>query len=365
MARCLLSVLALPLIGFTSAAFAQSYEELLKENLELKTRLAALQAVKAEDDQQNHQHPGQAQAHAEAHAGHGHACHPEDRFDFFRPFHSHCAKHKHGQIGSDDHEHDQPNLGHDRHESYYGYHFFHALRTDHAYIERSVEPRLVRTKGDDGGAVDELEFETEVFWALNNRLAFIMEVPLRYLRIEEVHEDGELEVERHTGFGDLEFGFQLVALNTRNVIVSGALMVETPTGDPDRDLGAGHARLVPFARSLIDFSRGWVLQSELGLEVPIRQGEVDNEFLFNFALGKTLLPTANWTLFNTVTPFVELNGTTILNGHENHDTVIEVTPGLFLGFGHCRHIAVGASLPVSGHTHFTDYQIQVAYFRHF
>ena len=277
-----------------------------------------------------------------------HDCYPEDQFDFFRPFESHGGgEHEHGQGHS---------LGHDRHESVDGYPFMHALRTEHAFIERKVELQFADSWGADGGEVDETELEMELFWAINNRMAVVVEAPIIFLDPET----GPKE----SGVGDLEVGFRFVAFNAEYTLLTFGLNVVAPTGDDERDLGAGHAALEPVALGLFDLGCGTTLQTEVGFELPVDVDEPENEFIYNVALGHTFLGTECNSFFRWVTPFIEFNGTSALNGDDSGHTVIDVTPGVSWQFSRKSEVAVGYSRPITGDRNFDD-QFRIAYYRHF
>jgi hypothetical protein len=65
-----------------------------------------------------------------------------------------------------------------------------------------------------------------------------------------------------------------------------------------------------------------------------------------------------------VTPFIELNGSTLLNGANYGRTTVDVTPGVFWTLGERNEFNVGASFPISGTRNF-DYQVLMSWIRHF
>jgi hypothetical protein len=315
--------------------------------------------------------------HADDVEGHDHCKKPEDRFDFFRCFKAHHDDdegdgHAHEGDGhtheSDGHSHDTDGhahaAGHDRHDSIDGFHFFHPLRTEHAFIERVTVFSLNRTKGAEAGTRKDLNLGYEVFLPLNNRFAINIEGDI------ESHNPDEGPTV--TGHGDLGINLRFIAYNGPHMMLTMGLGIDTPTGDSRRGLGEGHTTLVPGLLNLIDFGRGWVLQSQAAVEIPVAVREdVENTFSYNFALGKTLL----WTVqphehgshargIHDVTPFVELNGATILNGAVYGRTTIDITPGIFMVLGERNEFNFGASFPISGARNF-DYQILMSWIRHF
>jgi len=92
--------------------------------------------------------------------------------------------------------------------------------------------------------------------------------------------------------------------------------------------------------------------------------EPENELIYNIALEHSLLSTANVPFFSYITPLVELNGITVLNGPESDRTVLNVTPGVRWAISEEGHAGVGVSLPISGSRDF-DSRFVFSYIRHF
>lgn len=103
-----------------------------------------------------------------------------------------------------------------------------------------------------------------------------------------------------------------------------------------------------------DFGCGWVLQSEVAWEIPVDIDDAENEMHYNFALGKTLLGTCDWRFFSYLTPLIELNGITALNGDESGATVIDLTPGFRWAVGEEDHAGFGVSFPITNEQNFTS-----------
>src|SRR5262249_45024651 len=152
----------------------------------------------------------------------------------------------------------------------------------------------------------------------------------------------------------LGIDMKFVAFSGQRFMLSMGLGIEVPTSRAERGLGEGHASLAPTMLSLVDFGRGWVLQSQVGAEIPIavREGGENNLF-YNVTLGKTLMCTVQPHQhgqpargIHDVTPFVELNGSTLLNGDVYGRTALEVTPGIFWVVGERNEFNVGASFPL-------------------
>lgn len=436
MARIAAAIVLLVAFGLVAQVRGEDSDDLVKENQELKVRVKALEDELKKTKEQpvlhdekkegkhDHKHDDKDSDHKHDehkcggdHKGHKHGCgeHPKDRFDFFRPFHSHCDHehdgddehedgHEHGDADGHKHEHGaghehsnghkdcfddnhgnghgngHDHEGHDRHESVAGYPFFHPLITDHAFIERKVEFQFFTTRNLDQGRFDETGFNAELFWALNNRIAFVAEVPLIYRNAKRSSflESGLLEegtiVEGTgpetvsggdaTGIGDLEVGLRFVAFNSRSSLFTVGLNVLTPTGNQKLGLGEGHTALEPVILNLFDFGQGTVIQTEFGIEVPVDKNDPGAQFIYNVAIGQTFLRTANARFFQYLTPFVEFNGVTFLNGDQLHQTNFAVTPGLHWEKSDKHHFAFGGSIPVVGPRPY-DCQILAQYIRHF
>ena len=270
---------------------------------------------------------------------HGHAGH----FDYIYPYESH------GRGVEESH-------GHAGHTSIDGYPFLHGIRTEIDFIERALEFDLVRTKGADDGMVDEWEFEAELVWAINNRTIVIIGAPLIGL---------EPEMEPSTaGIGDMELGIQFLGFGGERDLLFFALFMGVPTGDPDRDLGAGHTVLEPTALWLHDFGCGYYFQSRFGFEIPVSVEEASNEFRYDLGLYHTMVGTADWCAFRYLTPLIELNGVSAVNGIDSGETTIDLTPGVRWIVREMDEAGVGWSFPVTGTENF-DWQLLLSYRLHF
>jgi len=323
------------LFSFATNAQAQTTEQLLEENRRLQAQIHRMQEeTKAQYSSFNYfdddQHGGSSHGHDDScwcdECGHGH-----HDFDYFDAYHH-------------------------RHETAGGYPFFEMLVTEHAFIERKVRLDYVSTNGADGGEVDEDELEFEFFWAVNNRLAVFVEAPYAWLNPESDPNT--------SGFGDLEAGFRFVAFDGEYTIVTFGLNVATPTGDSDRDLGSGHTSLEPVMLMWHDLGCGWVFQGELAFEIPVSVRDPENEFHYNFALSRTLLGTCDWCYFQYLTPLIELNGVTEVNGPTYGETVINVTPGVRWAVNETDHAGFGFSFPVTNEEKFESKFI-LSYIHHF
>ncbi len=365
-------------LAITRPAGAQTLEELRKENLGLKLRIQALETAlkKAEEHKHDHSHEGHKHDHKHDHQhegqcpnGHEHNGHDHEHgqdFDYFRPYQSHrhgCLEcfgnglarnqvnHSHGGGHGNRHAN-----GDARHESIEGYPFVHGIRTEIDFIERALELDLVRTRDANGVSLDAWQFEAELVWAINNRMAFIIGVPLIALDPEE---------ERNTsGIGDLEIGFRFQAFNGERLLLFFGLDIEAPTGDEDRGVGEGNTFLTPLALALVDFGGGTYLQSVFGIEVPIDTDEVENVFRYDLGLYHTFVSTESWRFFRYFTPAFEVNGLTALNGPKSGLTVVDLTLGFRWVLREFDEAGFGWSFPVTGRENF-DHQLIFSYRIHF
>lgn len=299
-------------------------------------------------DHSAHDHVGPAHNHAgHSHGGHGHTLHGGSDhahgFDTIHPYESH----ERGVFEA---------YGHAGHTSIEGYPFVHGIRTEIDFIERALEWDLVPTRGADGGEVDELEFESELVWALNSRMVLIIGAPLISL-----NPDNDPNT---AGVGDLELGFQFLAYGGENSLLFTALNMSVPTGDADRDLGSGHTKLEPTLLWLYDFRQGTYVQSRFGWEVPVSTTDVASEFRYDIGLFHTFLATRDWRMFRFFTPIVELNGVTQLNEDGHGTTVVDMTGGVRWLVRGSDEIGIGVSAPITGRQNF-DEQVILSYRLHF
>ena len=270
----------------------------------------------------------------------------------------------HDDVHGDDHggHGDHPEFDHiergriHRHETESGYPFIHLLKTEHAFLDPKTEVTFSTADGADGGTVDEYELEFEYFHIFSSRFGMILEVPV-------VGRDPVLGPGA-SGIGDLEVGLQWVAFNGHYNVLSFGLNVATPTGDRARELGSGHTKLEAVTYFWHDFGCGYVYQGEFKLEMPVSVADVENEFVYNMGISKTLLSTADWRMFRWLSPLIELNGVTALNGADSGKTVLNVSPGLRWIVRENDQVGLGFSFPVTGAQQYRS-QLVVDYIRHF
>jgi len=379
MRRTLAAISVVAAIGFSSTAFAQSYEQLQTENKRLHAEIEALKAEHGDHDHEagpdamhsEHEHAGTHEEHAPPSHLHG-ACnsacnsncsghdHCHEHFDFCLPFEGHDGGHGHCDLCGCGHGHNGHGNEHEHgpayHHSMEGYLLFHGIRTEIDFVERSLEFQLADVNGADGGEVDELEYEMELVYAINDRLVLIMGVPLVSL--------DPIEAPNTTGIGDLEFGVRFMAFNGQHDGVFFGLNVSAPTGDPNRDLGEGNAILEPTALWAHDFGCGTYMQSVIAWEMPVDVDDPSNDFRYDIALFHTFIETEHAEAFRYFTPILEVNGVTTMNGPESGRTVVDLTTGVRWLVRDEDEVGIGWSFPITGDRNFDDLLV-ISYFRHF
>ncbi len=373
MARLFVAGIALLLVATNSGAVAATLDELLEENRALRARLAVMEQQLVgtgaafhdhdESPHENHDHD-HAHQHDDLEADNAALCdgHAEPHFDYCLMFERH-----HGGHGNCDlcgcsngiHGHGHPDhAGHAHgpayHHSIEGYPILHAARTEFFFVERHIHLRLDEVRGADGGVVDELEFEAELVYALNDRFVFIGTIPV-------VHLNPQSEPST-TGVGDFKFGLRMMAYNGERDGLLFGLDVVTPTGDPDRELG-GDTLLLPSANWVHDFGCGTYMFNVVTWEMPIDVDQPEDLFLYDLVVLHSFLNTADFAMFRYLTSSLELNTEVVINGPSAGDTVVDATLGLTWLVGDENELSVGWSFPLSGDRNF-DTQLVFNLIRH-
>lgn len=272
-----------------------------------------------------------------------HAAQDHARFDFIGPY----EPHPRGVFEP----HEEPG-----HSSSAGYPFVHGLSMEIDFVERALEFDLIRSRGTDDGAANELEFESELVWAINSRMILIAGTPLASV--------DPLVGSRSAGLGDIDFAFQYLAYGGRRSLLFTLLKVNTPTGDFQRDLGAGHTTLEPTMLWLYDFLDGTYFQSRWGWEMPVSTTDVGSKFHYDMGFYHTILATRNWRIGRFFTPIIETNGLTRMNEAGYGRTVVDLTAGFRFLLRGSDEVGFGYSFPVSGAREFND-QFRFSYRLHF
>jgi hypothetical protein len=298
-------------------------------------------------------------AHDEDHSHSPASDHPQSsKAETEAHFHAESPDEKHHDEGHDDeHEHfDSFGPPHHRHTTKDGFPVFEAFKTDHAFIERKVRVDFLTTTHADQGRANQSQFNGELFWAFNNRIAGVIATPLIFRNAQDVG--------RVTGFGDLEIGARFVAFNAEYSILTFGLNISAPTGNSGEGLGEGFTSVGPVALLWHDLGGGNVLQSECAVESPVGVHEGESLFRYNFAFSHTLRSTEHLRFFHWLTPLIELNGLTSLNGDSSGCTEIDLTPGVRWAITNEDHAGIAFSFPISGTRDF-DNQFIVSFIHHF
>jgi len=232
----------------------------------------------------------------------------------------------------------------------------YCFKTEHAWLERKVQLDYYVRNGTHNGAVDEGEFKFELFWAFNNRLAFVLQTPFRTLQ-----PDG---ASRAYGFGDLTVGLQYMAFHGESTLLAFGLNISSPTGDDSRDLGVGHATIEPALFYYLDLGGNFALQADLSLADAISVDVPETKFDYNAGLTYTFAGTADWRLFRYMTPVSEFNGYTLLNGPDSHRSVLNYTGGLRWIMRDHDQCGIGFSVPMIGDRDF-NHEVIISYLIHF
>jgi hypothetical protein len=264
--------------------------------------------------------------------------------------------HDDGDHADEHHDFDRFQRFEHRHETRDGYPVLEVLKTDHAFLERKIRVDYWTTRSADDGRADQTGFRGEFFWALNNRVAIVVQSPLIF--------NSATNGSNVAGIGDIEVGIRFVAFNGETTILTFGLNVCTPTGDAGHGLGEGATSLEPVALLWQDLGGGNVFQGELAFASPVGVPEGETVFRYNFAFTHTLRSTRDLIFFRWLTPLAELNGRTHLHGGVSGCTIVDITPGLRWEINAKSHAAVGFSFPVTRTREF-DNQILATWCYHF
>lgn len=154
--------------------------------------------------------------------------------------------------------------------------FVHLFNLEPAFLDRDLFFDFRAARGDDA---DELEFETELEYALTRRIGVVIEAPLVQLNPQ----DGPTQ----TGLGDLAIAPRVLLADADRFLLSGNLEVSFPTGDEQRGLGAGEVGLAPSLSTWIDLGNWVTAHAQVGAEYGIESGE--GELFYNAALTYSFL----------------------------------------------------------------------------
>ncbi len=206
------------------------------------------------------------------------------------------------------------------------------LFTDKAYPEQEaiVGGRFARG----------LSKTTEAFGTIEYRLNGLTNVELttRYLNVRP---DG---AQPDSGLGDSVLSLnRVVAFSRANRwLASAGLGLGLPTGSQSRGLGSGDLVWEPFVRGGWDWHQV-VIQGDAVLSLPQKNADVNSAFIYDVAIGRYFKPDPRMQ----ITPMVEFNSETPLNGPTSGETRSVVLPEIrvkWLQWG----VAVGVQVPITG-----------------
>lgn len=242
------------------------------------------------------------------------------------------------------------------HDDRYGLHFSHPIIAESPspdtkarfdYFFRRIHD------SEEKGRQHTLRFEGE--YAFHPTFSVEVDAPFTFLDLE-----GESS---ESNFDNVEVGLKAAnfAFAEHGLLLGYGLEFGLPTGDDGKGIGTNNElEIEPF------FDVGFKchkleLVGFASFGLPTNQGEdeeVENEFGFNVS--------ALYHITEQFMGLIELDGETALNGEEEGDTVVNLTPGVkFRPFETPDlQIGIGASFPITGREEF-EVQSVLAVFYHF
>ncbi len=241
-------------------------------------------------------------------------------------------------------------------DSRYGLHFSHPLVAESPSPDTKARFDYFFRRTHDGeekARQHTLRFEGE--YAFHPTFSVEVDVPFTFLDPDsESSESGLENVE--VGLKAANFAFAEYGL-----LLGYGVEFGLPTGDEGKGIGSDHeSEIEPFVDVGFKYHELEIIGfGSFGF--PTNQGEgeeVENEFGFNLS--------ALYHVNEQFMGLVELDGETALNGHEEGETVVNLTPGVkFHPFeNRALQIGVGVSFPISGREEF-EFQGLLAVFCHF
>jgi hypothetical protein len=208
--------------------------------------------------------------------------------------------------------------------------------------------------------------------ALTRRFSLFLETPVRFIN-PELNDNA-------TGFGDLQAGFKRAIYAQDNQYLTAQLRVFTPTGNPARGLGTGHASLEPALLYLGQRSDRLILQSEFRVWVPLSDSTQGNESFagpvlrYGIGGGYDLLNMDTRCKRRRLQGTLEAVGWTITNGFATDgslanpaaidvsgDTIVNIKTGLRYISGR-NSLAAAYGVPVTGDQWYSDiFRIEYRY----
>jgi hypothetical protein len=291
----------LALILFVAEVRAQTFEQLQRENQQLRARIQALEAGSAAQEKHAHEKEHQSDQGHDAHehsedrdqAGEGHWRWHDPRYpgwwkpsDEYRPY-SWMAPPSEGFLKD-------LVCGQfvETHRTSAGTPWVHPFTIEPPHLHRDLFFFYKYTKDAEGTRTDEHEAEFHIDWALTRRLGVTLAAP--YLGLIS-------PTEQATGFGDIEVAPRIVLVESDTFFLATNIFMTFPTGDESRDLGAGETTLAPFLTTWHDLG-SWAMPwtnwntayLNFGPESGLESGETSLSytvvFAHSFLLPKLIFP---------------------------------------------------------------------------
>lgn len=216
------------------------------------------------------------------------------------------------------------------------------FRTEAPFVERNYRIDYLGSNGLQEPVGDESQFASELTYSFTDRFGVVLAAPLTTR--------SNLDEPDASGFGDLTAGVRYVFIGYENedpFKLALGLNVLTPTGDVNRNLGAGQTFLEPELLMFQKLGKQAFMQSQFGLGIPTRGDNTSTDFSWNLGMGYVFTEIAVSQLFKFPTAVVELNGATGLGGSDAGMTVVDFTPGLRWSIRSRAFGGVAMSVPLS------------------
>lgn len=133
--------------------------------------------------------------------------------------------------------------------------YVHAFGFEPAFLGRDFFLNFSLTDGAEGW---EYELEAEIEYAFTRRIGIVVEAGYAWLEPDGAPDEN--------GFGDIAVAPRFLLLDYDHFLLSANLEFEFPTGDEDRDLGAGETIFAPSLSAWMDLGNNVTVQGNIGLE---------------------------------------------------------------------------------------------------
>ena len=187
--------------------------------------------------------------------------------------------------------------------------------------------------------------------------SFSVELGIPYTIIDPEEESSEANI------NNIEIGLKFAnyAFAEQRLLLGYGIEFGLPTGNDEEGIGSDHIFEVEPFLSLGYKAGGFELVGFVFFGIPTNQEEdeeVETELSYIFSVL--------YDFSRKIKGLLELDGETVLNGEEEGETVVNLSPGILLEpFGvHNIHVGLGASFPISDRKKF-DYGINTSVFYHF